>query len=178
MAQLQKPPAVASPDIDRILDAIRKEARARGSRGTIGPYPPETGGAVMAGTYGLEAPKATHVADYLALPLDVFIAAAYRNVLGRDADASGAVHYQRMLLRGRLTRVEVLGRLAYSPEGRERGKVLPGLGAAFVLATIYRIPLAGPALAFAARILRLPAHLQDRAAVESAALASGSWMKR
>ena len=28
------------------------------------------------------------------------------------------------------------------------------------------------------RALRLPAHWQDRSAIESAALATGSWMKR
>jgi O-antigen chain-terminating methyltransferase len=119
-----------------------------------------------------------HAADFLALPLDVFLEEAYRHVLGRPPDAAGAAHYQRAMLRGALTRMEVLGRLRFSGEGRKKGTELPGLAAAFLLATLYRIPVAGPFCALGARILRLAPYCQDRAAIESAANASGAWMKR
>jgi hypothetical protein len=66
----------AAPDIDRILEAIRSEASARGARGRMGAYSTD-------------------------LP----------------PTAAGAAHRQRGLLRGRMTRIEVLGRLAFSPEG-------------------------------------------------------------
>ena len=167
------------PDIDRILEAIRTEARARGARGRAGLYEGAAPGvAVVAGQHGLAPLDLRHAADYLALPLDLFIAAAYREALAREPDAAGAAHYQRMLLRGRLTRIEVLGRLSYSPEARARGQAIPGIAPAFALALAYRIPLLGPLAALAARWLRLPAHWQDRSAIEAAALASGSWMKR
>jgi hypothetical protein len=169
-------------DIDRILEAIRAEARARGSRGPIGEYPREVRiDAQPAPPQRVESVALhdlQHVADYLALPLDVFVAEAYRRMLGRDADPQGADHYRRSLLRGRLTRVEVLGRLVYAPEGRARGTKVPGLAAAFALATLYRIPIAGPLAAFAARLLRLPSHLQDRSTVEATAFATGDWLKR
>lgn len=169
----------ATPDIDRILEAIRTEARARGSKGGIGAYSTEAPvGAVHVATHGLPALEATHAADLLALPLDLFLATAYQRFLGRNPDAGGAAHYQRALVRGRLTRIEVMGRLAYSPEGRRRAAVLPGLLPAFVLATAYRIPVAGPLLGLLARLLRLPAHWQDRSTLEAASLAAGSWMKR
>lgn len=116
--------------------------------------------------------EVTHAADFLALPLDAFLNEAYVKLLGRPPDAGGATHYLRALLRGRLTRIEVLGRLAYSGEGRQRGVALPGLAPAFVLATAYRVPIAGPLLAVAARALRFPAHWQDRSTLEAAALAS------
>lgn len=129
-------------------------------------------------THGLPMAEPRHVADFLALPLDVFLVSAYRVVLDRDPDAGGLSYYQSCLLRGRLTRIEVLGRLALSPEGRRRGLALGGVLPAFVLAMAYRIPVAGPVLALAARLLALPAHLQDRSGIERAALASGAWMKR
>ena len=170
-------------EIDRILDAIRAEARARGSKGRVGAYPsdvaaPAASGPVQVVTQGAPALEVRHAADFLAMPLDVFLFEAYRMALGRDPDPAGAVHYQRQLLRGRLTRIEVLGRLSFSSEGRRSRLGVPGLAPAFVLATSYRVPLAGPLLAIVARALRLPAHWQDRSAIESTALATGSWMKR
>lgn len=165
------------PDIDRILEAIRTEARARGGRGRAGLYEGAPA-AFVAGQHGLAPLDLRHAADYLTLPLDLFITAAYRDALSREPDAAGAAHYQRMLLRGRLTRIEVLGRLSYSPEARARGRSIPGIAPAFALALAYRIPLLGPLLALAARCLRLPAHWQDRSVIEAAALASGAWMKR
>ena len=121
-------PDVTSRDLDRILDAIRAEARARGSKGPLGIYSKEAPAhatvAMSAGS-GLPAPDIGHVGDFLALPLDVFLPLAYRHLLGRDIDPGGGAHYQRQLLRGRLTRVEVLARLRYSPEGRARSQRLP-----------------------------------------------------
>jgi O-antigen chain-terminating methyltransferase len=173
--------AAPSPqDIDRILDAIRDEARARGSKGPVGAYSTEVpaSATVNVASYGLLALKPVHVADFLALPLDQFLDGGYRYILGREPDTAGAAHYQRALLRGHLTRIEVLGRLGYSPEGRRRGSSLPGLAIAFALASGYRIPVVGPLLAWTARLLRLPAHWQDRSSLEAAALATGGWVKR
>lgn len=183
MSAFPERPAVASgspPDIDRILEAIRSEARARGSRGRMGGYSTEVAepGLVRVASHGLPPPEIRHVADFLALPLDTFVTTAYREILGREVDAGGAAHYQRAVLRGALTRIEVLGRLRFSPEGRRRAAPLPGLGIAFALATGYRIPVLGPVAALLARLLAVPAFLQDRSAIEKAALATGSWMKR
>lgn len=178
MARASAPGRLPAPDIDAILEAIRAEARARGSHAQAGSYSTAEGPGVAYARHGLAALEPTHAADFLALPLDVFIATAYRRVLAREPDAAGAAHYQRMLLRGRMTRIELLGRLSFSPEGRRRGKAVPGVLPAFALALLYRVPLAGWLLAIAVRALRLPAHWQDRAGLESAALACGHWMKR
>jgi hypothetical protein len=172
-------PSPTSPDIDRILGAIRAEARTRGAKGQVGAYSTEiSGGAFHVASYGLPRLDTRHVADFLALPLDEFIGEAYRQLLGREPDASGAANFQRAMLRGRLTRIEVLGWVWLSSEGRRRGNGVPGLGLAFAIATFYRLPLAGPVAALAARALRFPAHWQDRSRLESAALATGAWMKR
>jgi hypothetical protein len=173
-------PDATRADIDRILEAIRAEAKARGSKARVGGYPVDPGAAAAApaGTHGAQMLAPTHAADYLAMPLDVFLTCAYRGALGRDPDSHGAEHYQRMLLRGKLTRIEVLGRLSLSGEGRQSGQAIPGIFPAFFLATAYRIPLVGPAAALLARLLGLPEHWQDRSRLEAAALATGAWMKR
>lgn len=176
-------PAATRADIDRILEAIRAEAKARGSKSRVGTYPvePPSGPAPMPSTssaFGLPLLEASHVCDFLAMPLDVFLCYAYRALLGRDPDPGGAAYYQRMLLRGRITRVEVMGRLAISGEGRQARLSIPGLMPAFLLATAYRIPVVGPIAGLIARLLRLPPHLLDRSTLEAAALASGAWMKR
>jgi O-antigen chain-terminating methyltransferase len=168
------------PDIDRILGAIRTEARARGARGRVGTFEADAAAAPIAQLAhpGLPQPDIRHAADLLALPLDVFIEEAYRHLLGRPPDAAGAAYYQRALLRGRITRMEVAGRLAFSPEGRRRAGALGGIPAGFACAMLYRLPLVGPLAALLARLLRLPAHCQDRAPIEATALATGGWMKR
>jgi O-antigen chain-terminating methyltransferase len=167
------------PDIDRILEAIRAEARARGAKGVVGRYADAAPAAAVQVVHpGLPQPDLRDVRDFLALPLDIFVDEAYRQVLGRPGDAAGSAYYQRMLLHGRITRVEVLGRLLFSPEGRARGTRVPGIAPAFMFAMLYRVPVAGPLAALAARLLRLPAHWQDRSQLEATALASGGWMKR
>jgi hypothetical protein len=168
------------PDVDRILEAIRAEAQARGSRGHAGGYSRDLGegGGRFARLHGVVAPEPRHAADLLSLPLDVFIATAYRQLLGREPDAAGASHYMRMMLRGSMVRAEVMGRLALSAEGRRRGAPLPGVTIAFACALAYRIPVLGPLAGLAARALRLPPHWQDRYGIEHSALAAGTWMKR
>jgi hypothetical protein len=180
--------AVPSPtptvDVDRILEAIRAEARARGSKAVVGGY--STGApagsaepaTVRLSTHGFVAQDPYHVCDYLAMPLDVLVPTAYRVILGREPDPHGAAYFQRALLRGQLTRIEVLGRLAFSPEGRARSAGVPGLPLAFTLATAYRLPVAGALLAFVAWVLRFPAHWRDRSNIEATANATGAWMKR
>ncbi len=167
-------------DIDRILDAIRAEAKARGSKSGVGRYATDApvSSVPVAAVHGLGLVELRHAADFLPLPLDVFLWEAYRHFLGRNPDPAGAAHYQRQLLAGRLTRMEVLGRFALSPEARGRGVTVRGVVLPALAATFYRVPILGPAAALAARILRLPAHWQDRSAIEAAAFATGTWMKR
>lgn len=168
------------PEIDNILKAIREEARARGSKARAASSGEvlAPGATVVMGQPGVPAPPIAHVSDFLSLPFDVFLDEAYRAVLGREGDPAGLAHYRRALLRGSLTRLEVLGRLRLSREGRWHRPHVPGVMFAFLLATGYRLPVVGPLSALVARLLGLPAHWQDRSGLERAALATGSWMKR
>lgn len=85
-----------------------------------------------------------------------FIERAYLAVLGRYPDCDGERTFLTRLRDGRLTKAEVLGRLRFSPEGRVRAAQVPGLLPAFVLQSLFRLPLIGFALSWLNWCLRLP----------------------
>jgi Domain of unknown function (DUF4214) len=91
--------------------------------------------------------------DFLVLSDQDFVSAAYHAVLRRQADPNGAQHYLKLLREGSLGKVEVLGRLRYSPEGRRLKVRVKGLAPAFVFAQGCR--LASQARALIKRTLRV-----------------------
>jgi len=149
-------------DIDALVSAITREAAARGGdRASLSPAPrisPERQPAMPALK---RTSKVSELRDLMPYHQAAFLALAYRSLLLRDPDPEGARRFAEAMAEGRLTRWEVLGRLRLSTEGRAKHTRLPGLWTAFSLATAYRIPIAGPALALLARVFCLPAHLQD-----------------
>lgn len=160
-------PASPPPDLDRILAAIREEAQRRGARERPGSDLRTLPGGVPA---WLRRPTLAgdprHVRDFLALGSEGLLDAAYRTLLNRPPDPKGAANYRRALRTGRRTKIEVLGRIRFSGEGRRHGVTIPGLLPALAFALAYRIPIVGAVLAGAAALLRLPAHLRDRATLE------------
>lgn len=163
---MTSPSATPPPDLDRILAAIREEAARRGASQLEG-YDKRSGlgATIWSRRPALPGPP-HHVRDYLALGSEAFLDAAYRNLLNRPPDAKGAANYRRFLRTGRRTKVEILGRIRYSTEGRRHRVAVPGLVSAFAFAVAYRVPVAGPLLAGIAALLRLPNHWLDRSAVE------------
>ncbi|HRD32793.1 MAG TPA: methyltransferase domain-containing protein [Rhodocyclaceae bacterium] len=85
-----------------------------------------------------------------------FIVLAYEVLLGRTPDSAGYQHYLAELREG-AAKVDLLGRLRYSVEGRKHGCTVPGLWRAWALQRLYRIPLLGRIV----RILSLIWHLPD-----------------
>lgn len=71
-----------------------------------------------------------------------FIETAYNTILLRASDPKGMQHYLSMLRQGE-SKVEILGRLRFSPEGRRQKVRIPKLGRSFLFQRIYRIPLLG-----------------------------------
>ncbi len=98
--------------------------------------------------------NALTLAEWLELPDEAFVAQAYRTLLRREPDEAGQRHHLERLRAGQSTRIDVLGQLRYSREGRQAGVAVPGLGWPFVLQTAYRLPIIGDVLALAALILR------------------------
>lgn len=78
-----------------------------------------------------------------------FITNAYLAILGRQPDGGGMDSFLTRLRQGQLTKVEILGRLRFSPEGRKRQTVVSGLFFPFLVHSFFKIPVVG----YLARIL-------------------------
>jgi hypothetical protein len=102
-----------------------------------------------------------HLNDFLTLHDQDFVGAAYRGLLERDADPAGCAHYLDSLRAGRLSKVEILGRLRYSPEGRQKKVPVKGLLLAFLAQRAYRVPIVGGIFALVAMPANLP-RMQSR----------------
>lgn len=104
----------------------------------------------------LEFRDAYSLADFLSFHDGLFIRNAYRGILGREPDAHGYAHYLTKLRNGDFNKIEILGRLRYSTEGRYLAKPVRGLFIPFVFTIICKIPVAGYAVRLGAGILQLP----------------------
>lgn len=84
-----------------------------------------------------------------------FVDTAFTVVLGRCPASDEARHYLTDLRDGSLTKVELLGRLRWSAEGRARGKHVDGLLIPYTMQRLKRSPLLGPLLAWVHANVRL-----------------------
>jgi O-antigen chain-terminating methyltransferase len=107
-------------------------------------------------------PDATYsISDFLAFHDHDFIINAYQGILGRSPDNDGYHHYLNQLRQGRLTKIEILGRLRFSSEGRSWGAKVKGLFLPFVIHSSYRIPALGHIIALSGYFLRLPVIIRN-----------------
>lgn len=106
------------------------------------------------------------LADLLAFHDASFVENAYRVLLQRSPDAEGFKHYLGILREG-ASKVEVLGRLRYSPEGKLRGVHVQGLLVAMAKVMVYRIPVLGYAAEVIVSVLRLPTVVRNMRRFES-----------
>jgi len=160
---------VPSPDLDHILTAIRAEATRRGGSTRVGVNASETTTPGVRFSRPALVGEPSHVRDYLTFSTERLLDVAYRRLLNRPPDSTGLANFRRSLRTGRRTKVEVLGLIRYSAEGRANRMTLPGLTPAFALALAYRVPLLGWLISFVAAALRLPPHLRDRSLAEQTA---------
>ena len=90
-----------------------------------------------------------------------FVQNAYLVLLKRDCDMEGLTTRLRMLQSGQLSRVELLFRLRYGPEGKEHGTRVRGLERAFLVDRLCALPLLGILPRFLRALARLPAMQRD-----------------
>ena len=88
-----------------------------------------------------------------------FIEAAYRFLLGREADDTAHSYYDR-LQRGYLSRVEVLHEIASTPEAKQRGARIEGLTLRYLLIAPFRVRFLGYGLRIISGLIRLPRHVR------------------
>ena len=84
-----------------------------------------------------------------------FIANAYQAILLRSADSGGFGHYLDLLRQGE-SKIAILGRLRYSPEGHQHRVKIKGLRRSFLLWRLYNLPLLGSLLKTFAILVGLP----------------------
>lgn len=80
------------------------------------------------------------------------VTACYTLLLGRTADPAGFQNYLKQLQEGE-EKMLIVGRIAYSPEGRQRGAPVSGLFLRVALASLRKLPIIGSLFALATGIL-------------------------
>lgn len=90
-----------------------------------------------------------------------FVQNAYLVLLKRDADVEGLTQRLSKLQRGEISRLELLFRLRYGPEGKVQKTRVRGLLRAFLLERLCRIPILGWIPSCLLALLRLPRLQRD-----------------
>ena len=96
------------------------------------------------------------LADFLAFHDEDFVYNAYRAILQREPDADGASRFLALLRTGAMAKVEMLGRMRFSPEGRAVAVPVSGLMIPFGVRMLRRIPVLGNVLGIIQYFFRLP----------------------
>lgn len=100
-------------------------------------------------TRAVSIPNASGVAELAALlrPNDsAFIEQAFQVLLHRTPEPLALTRYVDALATGRRSKLEILGELRYSREGRKIGTAIPGLFSRYILLRSYRLPGLGSVL--------------------------------
>ena len=109
--------------------------------------------------------------DFLPYQGSDFIDNAYFSILRRQADHEGRKLYLSKLQNGTLTKIDILGRLRYSREGRNKRVFIKGLLPRFIVHTLFKIPVLGWVGRILSGILKLPTILKNIQVIECAVFA-------
>jgi len=90
-----------------------------------------------------------------------FVQHAYLVLLKRDADVEGLTGRLQKLHNGEMSRIELLFRLRYGPEGKQHGTQVKGLLRAFAIERLCRIPVIGLIPRYLRALLYLPRMQRD-----------------
>jgi len=97
-----------------------------------------------------------HLNDLLSYSDEDFVRNAYRTLLKREADSDGLNNYLAWLRTGRVDKIEILGGISRSQEGRKRKIKVKGLWLRYRIRQLYRIPAAGYLFRIVTAVLNLP----------------------
>jgi predicted O-methyltransferase YrrM len=112
-----------------------------------------------------------HLNDFLKYHDEIFVINAYRGVLKIKPDAHEVEQFLTELRLGKMSKVEILGRLRYSQEGREKGVKIRGLFWAFTIQSWFKIPVLGYFCRLTVGIFNLPTILTNLQTLETSAFA-------
>jgi len=148
--------------LDRIRSEIRADAEAVRQRTPLPERKPYTGGA------GELPDGAAHV-TIAALAQHAgpdFVDQAYRTILRRAPDADGFARQMAALGAG-AGKIEVLGDLRYSEEGRRHAVDVAGLRSRYLFAKLGRLPIVGTIVRYVAAFASLPHLVRYQRATEA-----------
>jgi SAM-dependent methyltransferase len=143
--------------VDEIVDEMMQEVSRHGQA----PSPDATNARPAPREAG--AP----LSDLLARDGVEFVGLAYQTILGRGADKQGQRYLLQSLAEGR-DKVELLGGLRWSPEGRRAGRTVPGLLPRYLARRLYRLPVLGRPLRLLTALPRVPRMMRDMASLGQA----------
>ena len=86
---------------------------------------------------------------------------AYLGILRREPDPQGYEFYLHKLRTGEMSKVDILGRLRFSPEGRAKSVRIKGLSHNFLLRNVFKIPIIGYFSRLFVGILNLPTIIKN-----------------
>ncbi len=108
-----------------------------------------------------------HVNDLLKYHDRDFVHNAYQVILRREPDEQGYLHNIEMLRSGELNKIDVLGSLSFSPEGRKHSRKIEGLLTPLLIRRLERVPLLGYFVRFTWALVRLPGSIRKQDQSES-----------
>lgn len=163
-----RPDDAGLPELAALVQRVREEVARRRGEAPVSPVrrTPIASSTVAARQVHLSPAPLTNAPAYrldqlLAFHDRDFVRQAYLAVLKRPPDAAGEAHYLGKLRGGALTQVEIIGRLRYSPEGKQRHVKIAGLLLPLALRQLTRVPVLGYAIALGTTVLRLPVLLRN-----------------
>jgi SAM-dependent methyltransferase len=157
-------PAATAPDSDRMPDeGLRDTLQLDRAEESAAPFEPKD-------RYTVD--------DFLPYHDEEFLTRVYRGVLRRQPDGTGFASFLEQLRRGSLSKVEALGRIRYSAEGRAAQVPIVGLAPRFALRMMRRIPLLGRIVAIAQYVVRLPELAGNHERLEAAVFQRDGALRR
>lgn len=101
-----------------------------------------------------------HLKDLLNYHNEEFIRRAYLAVLGREPDPKGFDFFLELLIKGKASKIDIIGRLRYSEEGKRKRVHIPGLVWFCFIHRMMRLPILGYIVCLLISIFQLPFILQ------------------
>jgi O-antigen chain-terminating methyltransferase len=168
-------------DLAELMDRIRARAEQRRANSLIDTAAIlyrllNTNGAggnglAAAGEFPLEPEFQTKdsydVADFVGFNDRTFVRNAYRGILKREPDDAGYVQFLTALRSGRLNKIDILGKLRFSPEGNKQDVPISGLKSRARLRQLYRVPVIGYVAELAVSLCRLPRLIRNHRQLEA-----------
>jgi hypothetical protein len=150
--------------LDRAKSRIRAQAEAARQRA---PLPPRIADASL-GSSNTEGEPAMQVsiAELAQYSGRAFVENAYRSILRRPADTPGFEHQMGVLGSG-AGKIEIIGDMRYSAEGRSNGVRIPGLLPRYLFAKLGRVPVLGMLVQWLVALAALPHMLRYQRASEA-----------